>query len=123
MFHMITLEQMLANNLSQIFFLLLLLNRIDSISNLYIFTYLISLFYCIGFSNVEKTNFSHPPIRPMPHPHLQTNPDYPRRDLPGCRIRRADRSSRGSCRRFGFEMGCLICTPADDRAYQSISLP
>ena len=38
MFHMITLEQMLANNLSQIFFLLLLLNRIDSISNLYFFT-------------------------------------------------------------------------------------
>ena len=51
----------------------------------------------------------------MPHPHLQTNPDYPRRDLPGCRIRRADRSSRGSCRRFGFEMGCLVCTPADDK--------
>ena len=41
---------------------------------------------------------------------------YPRRDLPGCRIRRADRSSRGSCRRFGFEMGCLVCTPADDRS-------
>jgi len=53
----------------------------------------------------------------MPHPHLQTNPDYPRRDLPGCHIRHADRSSRGSCRRFGFEMGCLVCTPADDRLF------
>ena len=52
----------------------------------------------------------------MPHPHLQTSPDYPRRDLPGYRIRHADRSSRGSCRRFGFEMGCLVCAPADDRS-------
>ena len=34
------------------FLLLLLLNRIDSIRNLYIFDLLISLFYCVGFSNV-----------------------------------------------------------------------
>ena len=53
----------------------------------------------------------------MPHPHLQTSPDYPRRDLPGCRIRRADRSSRGSCHQFGFEMGYLVCAPADDRSF------
>ena len=71
-----------------------------------------------NFSFSSGSNaISHPPIRPMPHPHLQTNPDYPRRDLPGCRIRRADRSSRDSCRRFGFEMGCLVCTPADDKLF------
>ena len=39
------------------------------------------------------------------------------RDLPGYRIRHADRSSRGSCRRFGFEMGYLVCAPADDRSF------
>ena len=57
----------------------------------------------------------------MPHPHLQTSPGYPRRDLLGCHIRRADRSSRGSCRRFGFEMEYLVCTPADDKL--SLSTP
>ena len=39
MFHMITLEQTFVNGpLQKKFLLLLLLNRIDSISNLYIFT-------------------------------------------------------------------------------------
>ena len=61
--------------------------------------------------------FSHSPIRPMPHPHLQTNPDYPRRDLTGYCTRRADQSSCGSCRRVDFEMGCLACTPADDKLF------
>lgn len=89
-------------------------------------TYRLMLYQMLRNTRCQTRNFSfssgsnaisHSPIRPMPHPHLQTNPDYPRRDLLGCHIRRADRSSRGSCRRFGFEMGCLVCTPADDRSF------
>ena len=116
--HMIALEQTFVNNsLQKFFLLLLLLNRIDSIRNLFII-------FALDFPALENpisekrtAVFSHPPIRPTLRPHLQTNPDYPRRDLLGCHIRRADRSSRGSCRRFGFEMGCLACTPADDRSF------
>ena len=57
----------------------------------------------------------------MPRPHLQTSPDYPRRDLTGYCTRRVDQSSCGSCRRVDFEMGCLVCTPADDKL--SLSTP
>ena len=49
MFHMITLEQTFVNDPLQKKFLLLLLNRIDSISNLYIFTYLYLYFIALDF--------------------------------------------------------------------------
>ena len=107
--HMIALEQTFANGSLQKFFLLLLPFQIESILSV----------ICLSFLRWKKRTavFSHPPIRPMPHPHLQTNPDYPRRDLLGCHIRHADRSSRDSCRWFGFEMGCLVCTSANDRSF------
>ena len=47
--HMITLEQTFVNGPLQKF-LLLFLNRIDSISNLYIFTYLYLYFICVNIS-------------------------------------------------------------------------
>ena len=116
--HMIALEQTFVNNSLRKFFLLLLPFQIESILSVICLSFLRWILHRweIQFRKKRTAVFSHPPIRPMPHPHLQTSPDYPRRDLPGCRIRRADRSSRGSCRRFGFEMGCLVCTPADDRS-------
>ena len=49
MFHMIALEQTFVNDSLQKIFLLLLLNRIDSISNLYIFTYLYLYFIALDF--------------------------------------------------------------------------
>ena len=49
-FHMITSEQTFVNGpLQKKFLLLLLLNRIDSISNLYIFTYLYLYFIALDF--------------------------------------------------------------------------
>lgn len=119
MFHMIAPEQTFVNGSSRKFFLLLLPFQIESILSVICLLFLHWIFqrWKIQFRKKRTAVFSHPLIRPMPHPHLQTNPDYPRRDLPGCRIRRADRSSRDSCRRFGFEMGCLVCTPADDKLF------
>ena len=119
MFHMIAPEQTFVNGSSRKFFLLLLPFQIESILSVICLSFLRWIFqrWKIQFRKKRTAVFSHPPIRPMPHPHLQTNPDYPRRDLLGCHIRRADRSSRGSCRRFGFEMGCLVCTPVDDRLF------
>ena len=49
MFHMTTPEQAFVNGPLQKFLLLLLLNRIDSISNLYIFTYLYLYFIALDF--------------------------------------------------------------------------
>ena len=78
MFHMITLKQMFVNNSLQKFLSLTaaVSNRIDSIRNLFII-------FALDFPALENpilekrtAVFSHPPIRPMPHPHLQTNPDY-----------------------------------------------
>ena len=119
MFHMIALEQTFVNDSLQKFFLLLLPFQIESILSVICLSFLRWIFqrWKIQFRKKRTAVFSHPPIRPMPHPHLQTSPDYPRRDLPGYRIRHADRSSRGSCRRFGFEMGYLVCAPADDRSF------
>ena len=104
MFHMIAPEQTFVNGSSRKFFLLLLPFQIESILSVICLSFLRWIFqrWKIQLRKKRTAVFSHPPIRPMPHPHLQTNPDYPRRDLPGCRIRRADRSSRGSCRRFDF---------------------
>ena len=123
MFHMIALEQTFVNNSLQKIFLLLLPFQIESILSAICLSFLRWIFqrWKIQFRKKRTAVFSHPPIRPMPHPHLQTNPDYPRRDLLGCHIRRVDRSSRGSCRRFGFEMGYLVCAPADDKL--SLSTP
>ena len=116
---MIALEQTFVNDSLQKFFLLLLPFQIESILSVICLSFLRWIFqrWKIQFRKKRTAVFSHPPIRPMPHPHLQTSPDYPRRDLPGYRIRHADRSSRGSCRRFGFEMGYLVCAPADDRSF------
>ncbi len=123
MFHMIAPEQTFVNGSSRKFFLLLLPFQIESILSVICLLFLHWIFqrWKIQFRKKRTAVFSHPPIRPMPHPHLQTNPDYPRRDLTGYCTRRADQSSCGSCRRVDFEMGCLACTPADDKL--SLSTP
>ena len=97
MFHMIALEQTFVNNSLQKIFLLLLPFQIESILSVICLSFLRWIFqrWKIQFWKKRTAVFSHPPIRPMPHPHFQTNPDYPRRDLLGCHIRHADRSSRG----------------------------
>ena len=89
---------------SEIFFLLLpILNRIDSIRNLYIF-------FALNFSTLEKraSVFSHLPIHPTPRPHLQTSPDCPHRDPQDCH------NLPGRCRncRSGTLWGYLALRPA-----------
>ena len=119
MFHMIALEQTFVSGSLQKFFLLLLPFQIESILSVICLLFLHWIFqrWKIQFRKKRTAVFSHPPIRPMPHPHLQTNPDYPRRDLRGGQSRPPDRSSRDSCRGCGFEMGCFVCSPANDRSF------
>ena len=52
MFHMIELEQTFVNGSLRKFFLLLLPFQIESILSVIYISLLISLFYCVGFSNV-----------------------------------------------------------------------
>ena len=76
--HMIALEQTFANGSLQKFFLLLLPFQIESILSVICLSFLRWIFWRwkIQFRKKRTAVFSHPPIRPMPHPHLQTNPDY-----------------------------------------------
>ena len=78
MFHMIALEQTFVNGSLQKFFLLLLPFQIESILSVICLSFLRWIFqrWKIQFRKKRTAVFSHPPIRPMPHPHLQTNPDY-----------------------------------------------
>ena len=77
MFHMIALEQTFVNNSLRKFFLLLLPFQIESILSVICLLFLHWIFqrWKIQFRKKRTAVFSHPPIRPMPHPHLQTNPD------------------------------------------------
>ena len=78
MFHMIALEQTFVNCSLQKFFLLLLPFQIESILSVICLSFLRWIFqrWKIQFRKKRIAVFSHPPIRPMPHPHLQTSPDY-----------------------------------------------
>ena len=75
--HMITLEQTFVNNSLQKFFLLLLPFQIESILSVICLSFLRWIFqrWKIQFRKKRIAVFSHPPIHPMPHPHLQTSPD------------------------------------------------
>ena len=81
MSHMITSEQTFVNGSSRKFFLLLLPLQIESILSVICLLFLHWIFqrWKIQFRKKRTAVFSHSPIRPMPHPHLQTNPDYPAR--------------------------------------------
>ena len=74
MFHMIALEQTFVNNSLQKIFLLLLPFQIESILSVICLSFLRWIFqrWKIQFRKKRTAVFSHPPIRPMPHPHSIT---------------------------------------------------